>query len=131
MAVWGIGANWDKRDVSKEFVGYSTASIGYDEKDNSTFHKKIIDFVQPGDLIFIKSKFVENGTMLVKAIGIVTDKNLCLENGFDGHKGIKVHWIRNLTDHPVEIDSPGEYGSTHTFYEEKVGAVIKQIVNLL
>ncbi|HIZ83013.1 MAG TPA: hypothetical protein H9668_01145 [Firmicutes bacterium] len=130
MAVWGIGANWDKRDVSREFVGYSTASIGYDEKDNSTFHDKMKK-VNVGDLIFIKAKFMEKGTMLVKAIGIVTDKSLCLENGFDGHEGIKVHWVRNLTDNPVEIISPGEYGSTHTFYEEKDKNVIKRIIDLL
>lgn len=130
MAVWGIGANWDSKDVSREFVGYSTAAIGYNKEDKATYHEKIRS-VKLGDLIFIKAKFKETGTMLVKAIGIVTDRHLCPENGFDGHDGIKVCWIRNFTDNPVKITSPGEYGSTHTFYEEQKEEVIRQIVKLL
>lgn len=131
MAVWGVGANWDGRDVSKEFIGYGTAAIGYNEADKNTYHKLIRSSVNLGDLIFIKAKRDERGRMRIKAIGIVTDANLCKENGYSEQDGIKVHWIKNLTDNPIEIDSPPEYGSTHTFYEEKNSDVIRTILNLL
>ncbi len=130
MAVWGIGATWDGRDVSKEFVGYSTAAIGYNEDEKPTFHKRMRD-VKVGDLIFIKAKHNESGWLYVKAIGIVMDIHLCAENGFEGQDGIKVRWIKNLTDNPVKISSPPEYGSTHTLYEEKKDSVIQSVVNLL
>lgn len=131
MAVWGIGASWDGRDVSKEFVGYKTASIGYDEENKSTYHKMIRESVKIGDLIFIKAKHNENGKMRIKAIGVVIDNNLCKDNGFEGQDGIKVYYIKNLTDNPIVIDSPPEYGSTHTLYKEEKATVVQQIVNLL
>ncbi len=131
MSVWGIGATWDGRDVSKEFVGYKTAAIGYDEKSNPTYHDMIRKSVQTGDLIFIKSKYTEIGEMRIKAIGIVADNHLCKENGFEGQDGIRVHYIKNLTDNPAIVDSSPEYGSTHTFFQEKNSGVIQQIMKLL
>ena len=131
MAVWGIGATWDGKDVSKEFVGYSTAAIGYNEEDKDTYHKLMRELVCVGDLIFIKSKFIQNGRLDVKAIGIVTNTDLCVANGYPGQDGIKVYWIKNLTDNPVRIHSPNEGGSTTTFYQEKELPVIREIVNLL
>lgn len=131
MAVWGIGATWDGRDVSKEFVGYKTAAIGYHEENKPAYHELIRKSVQVGDLIFIKAKYTETGKMRIKAIGIVTDSHLCKENGFEGQDGIKVHYVKNFTDNPIAIDSPPEYGSTHTFFQEKKSDVIQQIMNLL
>lgn len=131
MAVWGIGASWDGRDVSKDFIERGVAAIGYSEENKATFHNLMRERTKIGDLIFIKAKYNENGQMHIKAIGIISDNNLCKENGFEGHDGIKVRWIKDLTNCKAIIDSPPEYGSTHTMYEEKITSVIRQIIGLI
>lgn len=130
MAVWGIGATWSGRDVSKEFIGYETAAIGWSREEKEKYYK-LMEKIRPGDLIFIKAKFTENGWLHVKAIGIVIKGDPCIDNGFEGQEGIKVHWVKNLTGNPAKISSPPEYGSTSTLYEEKQDSVIQQVVNLL
>ncbi len=110
--------------------GLQHSSHGYNEEDKPTFHQRMRQ-VKVGDLIFIKSKFIQNGQLDVKAIGIVTNEELCAANGYAGQDGIKVCWIKNLTDNPVRIRSPNEKDSITTFYQEKDPSVVKEIVHLL
>lgn len=56
---------------------------------------------------------------------------LCKGNGYHDREGIKVHWVKNLTDSPEDISAPSKYGSTHTLYQEDNFDVIQKIVNLL
>lgn len=130
MAVWGVGATWNGQDVSKEFIGYETATIGWDKAENPKFHE-LMEEVRPGDLIFIKARFMMNDPLRIKGIGIVVNTKLCKENGYHDREGIKVHWVKNLTDSPVDISAPSKYGSTHTLYKEDDSEVIQKIVNLL
>ncbi len=131
MAVWGIGANWNKQDISEKFIAYKTAAIGWDVEQNSTYHE-LIEKVRLGDLIFIKARFMMNVPLRIKGIGLVVDTKLCKENGYHGKDGIKVHWIKDLTDSPVDLSiSPSSTKSVQTFYREDNPEVIREIINLL
>lgn len=131
MSVWGIGANWDKQDVSDKFIAHETAAIGWDEEQNSTYHR-LMKKVCLGDLIFIKARFMMNVPLRIKGIGLVIDTKLSKENGYRDREGIKVHWIKDLTDSPVDLSvSPTDPKCVQTLYEEENPEVIRQIINLL
>lgn len=133
MSVWGIGAFFpgEKEDVAKKYIEYGTAVIGYSEEDKPKPFK-LLRSIQAGDLIFIKARFMPTQPLKVKAIGIALGSEVSVENGMDGKKGIKVHWIKDFTNDPWIIEKGREYdGDTRTIYQETNGEIIRQIVKLL
>ena len=104
MAVWGIGAYFpgEKEDKAKQFVEMRRIIIGHSEDVHPKFHQ-MLRSVQPGDIVFIKARFMLNQPMKIKAIGIATDCRVCLENGMEGREGIIINWIKDMTDQPVDI----------------------------
>ena len=133
MAVWGIGAYFpgEKEDKAKQFVEMRRMIIGHSEGVHPKFHQ-MLRSVQPGDIVFIKARFMLNQPIKIKAIGIATDCRVCLENGMEGREGIIINWIKDMTDQPVDIkkDRKNE-GSTTTMYQEGSVEIINQIAELL
>ena len=50
----------------------------------------------------------------------------------DNRLGMKVNWIKDLTDQPIDIEK-GKFndGSTRTIYQEMDSKIINQIAELL
>ena len=99
MAVWGIGAYFPGggEDKAKQFFKRGRVIIGYPEEAHPEYYQ-MLRSVQPGDIVFIKARFMPNQPMKIKAIGIATDCRVCLENGMEGREGIIINWIKDMTD---------------------------------
>ena len=133
MAVWGIGAYFpgEKEDKAKQFVEMRRMIIGHSEGVHPKFHQ-MLRSVQPGDIVYIKARFMLNQPMKITAIGIATDCRVCLENGMEGREGIIINWIKDMTDQPVDIKKDRKNdGSTTTMYQERSVEIINQIAELL
>ena len=59
------------------------------------------------------------------------DAEWSLKYGYEDKEGIKVCWVKDLSDDPYVIYAPNEYGSTHTLYQETDPQVIEVILNSL
>lgn len=133
MSVWGIGAFFpgEKEDVAKKYIEYGTAVIGYSEEDKPKFFEQLRS-IKAGDLVFIKTRFMPTQPLRVKAIGIALGSEVSVENGMNGKKGIKVHWIKDFTESPQIIEKGRNYdGDNQTIYQEMNQDVIRQISELL
>lgn len=133
MSVWGIGAFFpgEKEDVAKKYIEYGTAVIGYSEEDKPKFFEQLRS-IKAGDLVFIKTRFMPTQPLRVKAIGIALGSEVSVENGMNGKKGIKVHWIKDFTESPRIIEKGRKYdGDNQTIYQEMNQDVIRQISELL
>lgn len=133
MAVWGIGAYFSetKEDKSKDFVKEGCAIIGYMKEEKPEYYR-LLDSIKPCDVIFIKARFMKNKPLKVKAIGIVVSDKPSTENGIWGREGIKVKWIKDFTDDPVEIEKKNNNdGSINTIYEETEQNVLSNIAKFL
>lgn len=133
MAVWGIGAYFPGggEDKAKQFFKRGRVIIGYPEEAHPEYYQ-MLRSVQPGDIVFIKARFMLNQPIKIKAIGIATDCRVCLENGMEGREGIIINWIKDMTDQPVDIKKDRKNdGSTTTMYQERSVEIINQIAELL
>lgn len=133
MAVWGIGAYYpgEQEDKAKKFVENGRIIIGYTEEEHPDYYV-MLRTIKPGDIVFIKARFMLNQPMKIKAVGIAVDTNVSDENGMDGRKGIIVNWVKDFTDQPVSIEKDKcNDGSTRTIYQERNPEIINQIAELL
>lgn len=75
MAVWGIGAYFQgEGDITKDCLKEKVAVIGYMEEEKPRYYE-MIQSVEVGDLIFIKSRFMLNQPLRIKAVGFVIDND--------------------------------------------------------
>lgn len=133
MNVYGVGAHFpgEKKDLTRKFISNGRFVIGYSEEAHPDYYKTL-GSVKTGDILFIKSRFMNNKPLTVKAVGIVTDSNISLENGLEGRKGIKVNWVKDLSDNPIKVSKDNRNdGSTSTIYLEKDESIINQVLSLL
>lgn len=133
MAVWGIGAYFPEAegDITKQCLSEEVAVIGFSPEEKPKYYE-MLQSVEVGDLIFIKSRFMLNQPLRVKAIGIVKDSKIETIPNVYHAKGIKVYWIKDFSDAPLQIEKSREYdGDTRTIYQEKNEEVIRQIIELL
>lgn len=133
MAVWGIGAYFPEAegDITKQCLNEEVAVIGFSVEEKPKYYE-MLQSVEVGDLIFIKSRFMLNQPLRVKAIGIVKDSKIETIPNVYHAKGIKVHWLEDFSDVPIQIEKSRERdGDTHAIYQEKNEEVIKQIIELL
>ena len=120
-----------KRGQGKKIVEKDRIIIGYSEEDHPDYYE-IMRSINPGDIVFIKARFMLNQPMKIKAVGIAVDTDLSNANGMDGQKGIIVKWLKDLTDEPVVLEKTRvNDGSTRTIYQERDLKIIDQIVELL
>ncbi|HAF27928.1 MAG TPA: hypothetical protein DCG75_02670 [Bacteroidales bacterium] len=89
---FAVGHFWGKENQMERFIEDGIWENGHEEKITNT-----VNSVKEGDVIFLKSTYVEkgNGTLRIKAIGVVS------ENPKDGHL-LRVNW--HLIDH---VNLPG------------------------
>ena len=133
MTVWGIGAyltSVPPKNVVRFFLNNAVAVIGHDLSKHPRL-KKLRENVRLGDSIFIKSRYDYSKPLRIKGIGVVMDAEWSLKYGYEDKEGIKVCWVKDLSDDPYVIYAPNEYGSTHTLYQETDPQVIELILNLL
>lgn len=83
MKLWAIGATWGNEDVSGKFVDEGYAKLGWSEEEAPTLYN-ILREVKVGDHIYIKSLVVNDRSIRIKAIGVVTSTN---------GKELKVDWL--------------------------------------
>ena len=69
MAIYGIGASYDNKDVSSQFIRKRLACVGWNEKQAQPLHA-ILRHFKIGDIVYIKSHPPSIG-LIIKAIGIV------------------------------------------------------------
>ena len=101
MAVWGIGAYFQgEGDITKDCLKEKVAVIGYMEEEKPRYYE-MIQSVEVGDLIFIKSRFMLNQPLRIKAVGFVIDNEVKNIPNVYNAKGIKVCWKRDFSDKPI------------------------------
>jgi hypothetical protein len=127
MAIFGIGAYYDDvGDVTEQFISGNLACVGYSKQDAPPAHS-ILHQIRIGDIIFIKS-FTPNTGLNIKAIGIVTQDEVC-EKGSLG-SCIPVRWVWIGNEHIGKLNDKWPVRSV-TIYEEKHPTVQARIVDLL
>lgn len=87
MAVYGIGATFEKKDVFDFFIKDKVAFLSWTDKDAPELHK-LFRHVKIGDILYIKSYNPTTG-LTIKAIGIVKDNAINEAN----NNNISVGWI--------------------------------------
>jgi hypothetical protein len=131
MAIYAIGANYEKVDVSKKFIKQSIAGPGWSEKDAPEL-KQFIASLKVGDIIYIKSFSASSDYIFIKAIGFIEEQEL-----LTGPKtkdivssGRRVKWV--VTDE-FKIPKPHEKNNVraNTLYEEFHPEVQKAILKRL
>ncbi len=137
MAVWGIGAYFlaDKpedipEDHASDFCKYEVAVLGYTEEQKPDYYD-VMEKMKVGDLIYIKTRFMADKPLKVKAIGIVTNAKILPKDALKGKKGVDVHWIKKSVNHPIEIKAKPSANSVRTIFEEKNDDVIREIISHL
>lgn len=140
MAVFGIGAYYDDDDVSSDFINEKCACIGYDKTDASSLYE-MLRRIKKGDIIYIKSYNIKTKTVLIKAIGYVTGRNIKEFNfpnsaesmGF----GRKILWKKIFEENkdwirvPLADEDQKNNVYNNTLYEEYSDTVINKILELL
>lgn len=71
MSVFAFGANYNGRDVFKDFISNDCVGIGWSYKDNTSGHH-MIQTMKAGDIVYIKSCNI-GSDITVRAIGVITD----------------------------------------------------------
>lgn len=133
MAVWGIGAYFPERegDITKQCLKEEVAVIGFSKEEKPKYFE-MLQSIEVGDLIFIKSRFMLNQPLRIKAVGVVKSSGIETIPNVYNAKGIKVRWIKDFSDAPMQIEKGREQdGDTRTIYQEKNETVIKQIIEML
>lgn len=139
MAVWGIGAYYDC-DVSDDFINEKCACIGYEKKDASSLYE-MFRRIKKGDIIYIKSFSIRNSTVIIKAIGYVTGRNI---KEFNFHNtqdsmgyGREVLWKKVFKENnnwirvPLKDTDKINNVYSNTLYEEYSDTIINKVLELL
>ncbi|AHV97073.1 hypothetical protein [Paenibacillus sabinae] len=92
MAIYGIGAMYGRtQDKKDEFIQNNCACIGYDPADAPALHK-MLNKLKTGDFIYIKSIAGQSEkSLVIKAVGIVTDDHIENRNGLG--LGVTMKWL--------------------------------------
>lgn len=97
MKLWAIGATWGNEDVSAKFVDEGYVKLGWNEDDAPILYK-LFRKVKVGDFIYIKSFAMNDHSIRIKAIGMVTsndDKEMKVDWKFKNQTPIKYVLTKN------------------------------------
>ena len=72
MAIFGIGASYDKEDVSQAFIKANLVGVGHGVKDAPELHQ-FIRSLKVGDVVYIKSFSPRSSNIFVRGIGVIID----------------------------------------------------------
>lgn len=126
MAIFGIGALYDRDDVSGDFIQQGCACVGWSEDDAPPAHA-ILRQLRAGDIIFIKS-FAPQVGLTIKAVGIVTEGRVRDIPRLG--RGVPVRWVWNGEERVGILDDKWPV-RTVTIYEEQHPGVQGRVLDLL
>ncbi len=141
MAIYGVGSNWDGKELSHVFFKEGKFILGWNEKNAEDLYS-FISSLKVGDILYIKANSPGSRSIRVKGIGVVK-KNLmsCIISDERVSVSIKdwkslfiiVSWI--VKDEFL-IEIPEQQGRltnirAATLYEEHLPFVQEQIVGRL
>ena len=136
MAVWGIGAYYfdDKEDQTLNFIENGTAYIGYLEEDKPELYKLFRE-ASAGDIIVLKARYpIKKPVMREKAIGMITNAELCLQNGLGNKAEVEVNWFCDFHNAPEKIvlnEENNQHNLTHTVFKITNDKLINDIAEIL
>ncbi|HMW08730.1 MAG TPA: hypothetical protein PKL30_24935 [Leptospiraceae bacterium] len=126
MAIYGIGYNYNgNQDKSSEFISYNCVCVGW-EKDEAPAVFKMLNQVRIGDYIYLKTRNIQNKTLIIKGISIVTEEGI---KKFSFGNGLSVKWIWQGSETFSLTDNAQFNVYNNTFYEEFHPEIQKLIVN--
>lgn len=127
MAIFGIGAYYDS-DVSDNFINDNIAGPGWSKTDAPELHQ-FINSLKVGDIVYIKSASPSSESIIVKAIGVVTDDDLVSTSSIVS-AGRNIKWLVKET---FRIPKPKEKNNvrSNTMYEEFHPEVQSRILSKL
>jgi hypothetical protein len=133
MAIFGVGAHWDGRDKTNDFIHHNVAVIGWEEKDAPGLHQ-IMRHMKVGDIVYLKSIYLPKRQLILKAIGIILDNEMLetadLQSFTGGNLGRNVGYIwEGKKDFPFPDDK--EPVQTFTVYEEHNIGIQSRILELI
>lgn len=135
MAIYGIGCDYDGKDVGNDFYKKGIACIGWAPEDKPYLYG-IMKEIDIGDIVIIKSFFQRRGKQVlrIKAVGIVTDNTIKKVKDL-GHC-LEVKWLQYKPDGIKEFEFTKEEFDAGvqrrtTIYKEYNPELCKQIVQLL
>lgn len=130
MAVYGIGASYDREDVSDEFIEDGIIGTGWTIELAPELHQ-YFSSLKVGDIVYIKSVSPNSDHINVKAIGIVRN-NIILT--IDDHELTQVgRYVRWLNTDKFNILKPSEKNNVrlNTLYEEFHPLIQEEIIQRL
>ena len=127
MAIFGIGASFDKEDVSQTFIKANIVGVGHGVKDAPELHQ-FIRTLKVGDVVYIKSFSPKSRYIFVKAIGVIMNDKV-IEKGIVSC-GRNVKWVETQA---FRIPKPDEANNVrnNSLYEEFHPEVQRMILKCL
>ena len=126
MAVFGIGAKYDDRDVCTDFITGNVACVGWDEDDYPTLHR-VLQHIKTGDIVYIKSHPPNIG-LIIKAVGIVIGQGV--KDYPDLGRGIEMNWLWSGDERIGKLEDKYPVRNL-TLYEEYNYDVQSRVIQLL
>ena len=126
MAIYGIGASYDGKDVSAEFLRDGVACVGWSQTDAPTLHQ-MLSHVKVGDIIYIKS-FPPNIGLIIKAVGVVIGNAVTEHSTLGSAVRVRWEWQGDLRVGKVDDKYPIR---GITIYEEHNFDIQSQVIQLL
>jgi len=134
MAIYGIGCDYDGRDVGTDFNTKGVACIGWKPEDKPYLFG-IMKEIGIGDIVIIKAFFQRGGKQVlgIKGVGIVTDNAIKPLRNL-GHR-IEVKWLKYDGDGLLELEFTKEEFDAGvqrrtTIYKEYNPEICKKVVQL-
>lgn len=131
MAIYGVGTNWNGREVKRQFFKEDKIMVTWNRDDSSDIYS-FLSALKVGDIIYLKSNKPGARTIRVKGVGIVT-KNLLfsiLNNTEENSVFVNVKWVYKK-EFRVEIpDRVGQLTNirSSSVYEEYLPFVCEAIL---
>ncbi|NLB82576.1 MAG: hypothetical protein GX800_13425 [Clostridiaceae bacterium] len=132
MKVWGIGATWEKSMI-KKFEEENAVAIGWEEKDAPALYG-MMNEIEPGDLVYVKSFVIKGKKLSIKAVGEVVGNDFRQPYVFgENHGTIHVKWRENSFKHTESYMISSQeirYNVySHTLYREYNSQIIEKVLN--
>lgn len=135
MRVWGMGSYWnDSKPQNKidAFITNQVASIGWTKEQAPALYNMVQE-MEKGDIIYIKSYVMKKRELRIKAIGIITDKKLLnIEKLND--QCFSVNWIKKPEDNLPAIEMERRYLRYNVYsctlypeYNEEIAEKIREM----
>jgi hypothetical protein len=131
MAIFGIGASYNKQDVSGKFIRRNIVGIGWTEQESPELHQ-LVKTLRVGDIVYIKSVAASSRFIYVKAIGVISDVTIRTAEDTDELVQIGRNTIW-LSTRNFQIRKPSErnnvrYNSIYQeFHPEVQSAILRRL----